>query len=111
MAEGRFISYLRVSTERQGRSGLGLGAQRKAVTDFLDGGRWELIAEFVEVESGKRSDRPKLAEALGYPAGIASICPQMRRQERAGKFWPSNISDKTSNCPAHRNRLTDTRPR
>ncbi len=64
MAEGRFISYLRVSTERQGRSGLGLGAKRKAVTDYLDGGRWDLLAEFVEVESGKRSDRPKLAEAL-----------------------------------------------
>src|ERR687889_1002084 len=64
MAEGRFVSYLRVSTDRQGRSGLGLEAQRKAVEDFLNGGRWKLIAEFVEVESGKRDDRPKLAEAL-----------------------------------------------
>jgi DNA invertase Pin-like site-specific DNA recombinase len=64
MADGRFTSYLRVSTERQGRSGLGLEAQRKGVTDYLDGGRWDLIAEFVEVESGKRNDRPKLAEAL-----------------------------------------------
>jgi DNA invertase Pin-like site-specific DNA recombinase len=58
------VSYLRVSTARQGASGLGLEAQRKAVTDYLDGGRWELVAECVEVESGKRSDRPKLAEAL-----------------------------------------------
>ncbi len=41
-----------------------LEAQRKAVTDFLDGGNWQLVAEAVEVESGKRSDRPKLAEAL-----------------------------------------------
>ena len=64
MAEGRFVSYLRVSTERQGRSGLGLEAQRKAVEDFLNGGSWKLIAEFVEVESGKRDDRPRLAEAL-----------------------------------------------
>ena len=64
MAQGRFVSYLRVSTDRQGRSGLGLEAQRKAVDDFLNGGRWKLIAEFVEVESGKRDDRPKLAEAL-----------------------------------------------
>jgi DNA invertase Pin-like site-specific DNA recombinase len=64
MAEGRFVSYLRVSTDRQGRSGLGLEAQRKAVDDFLNGGRWKLIAEFVEVESGKRDDRPRLAEAL-----------------------------------------------
>ena len=44
--------------------GLGLEAQRKAVEDFLNGGRWQLMAEFVEVESGKRDDRPKLAEAL-----------------------------------------------
>jgi DNA invertase Pin-like site-specific DNA recombinase len=61
---GRFVSYLRVSTDRQGRSGLGLEAQRKAVEDFLEGGRWRLIAELLEVESGKRDDRPKLAEAL-----------------------------------------------
>jgi DNA invertase Pin-like site-specific DNA recombinase len=64
MAEGRFVSYLRVSTERQGRSGLGLEAQRQAVADYLNGGRWELIEEFVEVESGKRADRPQLAAAL-----------------------------------------------
>lgn len=64
MAEGRFISYLRVSTAKQGASGLGLEAQRKAVADYLNGGRWTLISEVVEVESGKRNDRPKLAEAL-----------------------------------------------
>ena len=62
---GRFISYLRVSTDRQGRSGLGVEAQRKAVEDYLDGGKWTLLGEFVEVESGKRADRPKLAAALG----------------------------------------------
>jgi Resolvase, N terminal domain len=59
IAEGKWVSYLRVSTGRQGRSGLGLEAQRKAV----DGGSWRLIKEFVEVESGKKSDRPVLAEA------------------------------------------------
>lgn len=64
MAEGKFVSYLRVSTDRQGRSGLGLEAQRKAVTDFLNGGQWELIAEKVETESGKNNARPQLAEAL-----------------------------------------------
>src|SRR5215210_2334820 len=64
MAQGRFVSYLRVSTDRQGKSGLGLEAQRKAVEDFLNGGSWKLIDEFIEVESGKRDDRPKLAEAL-----------------------------------------------
>lgn len=64
MANGRFISYVRVSTARQGRSGLGLEAQREAVRTYLNGGSWSLIAEVTEVESGKRSDRPRLAEAL-----------------------------------------------
>jgi DNA invertase Pin-like site-specific DNA recombinase len=59
----RYISYLRVSTERQGRSGLGLEGQREAVAVFLRGGG-TLLGELVEVESGKKSDRPKLAEAL-----------------------------------------------
>ena len=60
MAEGRWISYLRVSTGRQGRSGLGLEAQRKAVEDFF--GSWQLAREFVEVESGKKTSlrRPRL---------------------------------------------------
>jgi DNA invertase Pin-like site-specific DNA recombinase len=64
MAQSSFVSYLRVSTDRQGRSGLGLEAQRKVVHDFLNGGHWKLIAELVEVESGKREDRPRLTEAL-----------------------------------------------
>ena len=61
---GKFVAYFRVSTDRQGKSGLGLEAQRKSVLDFLDGGRWSLVAEFTEVESGKRSDRPQLTKAL-----------------------------------------------
>src|SRR5262249_4207752 len=62
---GKFVAYFRVSTDRQGKSGLGLEAQRKSVLDYLDGGRWELVAEFTEVESGKRSDRPELTKAIG----------------------------------------------
>jgi DNA invertase Pin-like site-specific DNA recombinase len=62
---GKFISYLRVSTQRQGRSGLGLEAQRSAVAGYLNGGSWTLIQEVVETESGKRSDnRPELQKAL-----------------------------------------------
>jgi DNA invertase Pin-like site-specific DNA recombinase len=64
MADGKWISYLRVSTARQGRSGLGLEAQRAAVAEYLNGGQWSLVKEFVEVESGKRSDRPQLAQAM-----------------------------------------------
>lgn len=64
MAHGKHIAYYRVSTVKQGRSGLGIDAQRKAVSDYLNGGQWELAGEFVEVESGKSDSRPKLAEAL-----------------------------------------------
>ena len=61
---GKFISYLRVSTDKQGERGYGLDAQRKAVADYLNGGNWQLVEEFVEIESGKRNDRPQLAAAL-----------------------------------------------
>jgi len=64
MAQGQFVAYYRVSTARQGKSGLGLEAQKKAVAEFLNGGSWQLTAEFVEVESGKHDDRPQLEQAL-----------------------------------------------
>ena len=63
MAEGAFVAYYRVSTDQQGRSGLGLDAQRKAVADFLNGCDSKLVGEEEEVESGGRSDRPALARA------------------------------------------------
>jgi DNA invertase Pin-like site-specific DNA recombinase len=61
---GKFVAYFRVSTDRQGKSGLGLEAQREAVMNYLNGGSWQLVGEFTEVESGKHSDRPQLAVAL-----------------------------------------------
>lgn len=64
MTQVKFVSYLRVSTQKQGAEGLGIEAQRRAVTEFIDGGNWLLLGELVEVESGKRRDRPKLAEAI-----------------------------------------------
>lgn len=59
------IAYFRVSTSRQGKSGLGLEAQKETVTRYLKSVGWNLIGEYVEVESGKRKNRPQLAAALG----------------------------------------------
>jgi DNA invertase Pin-like site-specific DNA recombinase len=59
-----FVAYLRVSTVRQGESGLGLEAQRAAVEAFARHHGGGIVACFVEVETGKRSDRPELAKAL-----------------------------------------------
>src|SRR5262245_51677692 len=63
-AKKRVVAYYRVSTQKQGRSGLGIEAQRQAVEHYLNGGAWEIIAEFTEVESGRRKDRPELERAL-----------------------------------------------
>lgn len=63
MLATRYIAYYRVSTARQGRSGLGLDAQRTAVWEHA-AGMTKLLAEFTEIESGRRSDRPELAKAL-----------------------------------------------
>jgi DNA invertase Pin-like site-specific DNA recombinase len=60
----KFVAYYRVSTERQGRSGLGLEAQTVTVETHAKRSGGEIIASFQEIESGKRSDRPELAKAL-----------------------------------------------
>ena len=66
MAKGKFVAYYRVSTQKQGQSGLGLEAQRKAVNEYLNGGRWQLIKEVTEIESGKKNDRPALLRLLHF---------------------------------------------
>jgi len=73
VSNGKFVAYYRVSTERQGRSGLGLEAQRAAVAGYLNGGNWAIVSEFTEVESGRKSDRPELDKALG--AARLHRCP------------------------------------
>lgn len=68
----QYITYLRVSTDRQGKSGLGLEAQRKAVADHV-AGKGEIATEYVEIESGKKSDRPQLARALAEAKRIGAV--------------------------------------
>jgi DNA invertase Pin-like site-specific DNA recombinase len=88
MPTGTFVSYLRVSTARQGHSGLGLEAQRKSVSDYLNGGGGRLIAEFVEVESGLNSSRPKLLEALAACRihGATLVVAKLDRLSRNAAF-------------------------
>jgi DNA invertase Pin-like site-specific DNA recombinase len=62
----KFIAYYRVSTQKQGKSGLGLEAQRKMVADFVSMNNAELVAEYTEVESGKKDDRPELVAAIRH---------------------------------------------
>jgi DNA invertase Pin-like site-specific DNA recombinase len=75
----RIVSYLRVSTAGQGKSGLGLEAQREAMARFAQGEGLDIVAEYVEVETGKGSDaldrRPQLREALAHAKRAkASVC-------------------------------------
>ena len=60
----RYVAYFRVGTERQGRSGLGLDAQREAVARHVASTGGEVATEFQEIESGKRADRPQLTASL-----------------------------------------------
>jgi DNA invertase Pin-like site-specific DNA recombinase len=86
--DGKFVSYLRVSTDKQGKSGLGLEAQREAVRCFLNGGNWTLLQELVEVESGKVSDRPQLARALALCkiTGATLVVAKLDRLARNARF-------------------------
>jgi DNA invertase Pin-like site-specific DNA recombinase len=87
-SKGKFVAYFRVSTARQGRSGLGLDAQRQAVATYLNGGNWQIVDEFTEVESGKNSDRPALEKALAVARlhRAALVVSKMDRLTRSVPF-------------------------
>jgi DNA invertase Pin-like site-specific DNA recombinase len=87
----RAVTYLRVSTAEQGRSGLGLEAQRAAVEAFCTSRGWTVLAEFLEVESGKRDDRPQLAAALhrAKVTGATLVIAKLDRLSRNVAFLAS----------------------
>lgn len=85
----RAVAYLRVSTARQGASGLGMEAQREAVEAVCREREWDLIAPpFVEVESGKRDDRPELAKAINRAKlmGAKLVIAKLDRLSRDAEF-------------------------
>jgi DNA invertase Pin-like site-specific DNA recombinase len=71
----RFVAYYRVSTDRQGKS----------VRDYLNGGSWELVGEYTEVESGKRADRPELAKAI-------EACRKQKAKLVIAKLTPDRLA-------------------
>jgi DNA invertase Pin-like site-specific DNA recombinase len=93
-ARRRYLAYYRVSTDKQGHSGLGLDAQRAAVQAYLAQGAWTLQAEFTEVESGQRADRPVLARALAAcrAQGAILVIAKLDRLARNVAFI-SNLMD------------------
>ena len=89
MAETKYVAYLRVSTQKQGYSGLGLEAQREIIHNYLHD--TIPISEYVEVESGRKSDRPKLKEALSQcrKEGAILIVAKLDRLARSVSFLSS----------------------
>ena len=109
---GRFVAYYRVSTAKQGQSGLGLDAQKKTVEDFLNGGSWTLEQSFVEIESGRKAgSNPYLNEALAYckkhdcTLVIAKLDRLARNMAFVANLMESGVSFIAADNP-HANKLT-----
>lgn len=85
----KYVAYYRVSTKRQGRSGLGLDAQRETIMSYLRGREGaQVVGEYVEVESGRNADRPKLAEAIQHAknANAVLVVAKLDRLARSVSF-------------------------
>lgn len=99
-APRQFVAYYRVSTAQQGRSGLGLDAQRAAVSQFTNHGNWELLGEFTETESGKGSNalerRPQLRDAMTMAKkhGATVVIAKLDRLARNVHFISGLIEQK-----------------
>src|SRR5215207_3913602 len=109
MRAGALVAYYRFSIAKQGASGLGLDAQRDAIARYLNGGR--LVASFVEVESGKRSDRRELARAIQACRvyGARLVIAKLDRLSRDAHFLlgleKAGVDFVATDMP-HANRLT-----
>lgn len=88
MVTGKFVSYIRVSTAKQGTSGLGLEAQREAIRRHLHGSPCELLEEYREVESGRKADRRELGKALRHcqVTGATLVIAKLDRLSRDPDF-------------------------
>jgi DNA invertase Pin-like site-specific DNA recombinase len=110
-----FVTYLRVSTEKQGRSGLGLDAQRAAIAVHVGRTGGRIVAEHVEVESGRKKDRPQLAAALEACRKlravllIAKLDRLARNVAFVSNLMDSGIDFVVADMPTV-NRLTDQPP-
>lgn len=84
----KIVAYHRVSTAKQGTSGLGLEAQTKAIADYAAARGGELIAAFTEIESGKNNQRPQLAKALHLAkvTGATLVIAKLDRLSRNAAF-------------------------
>ncbi len=84
----RLVAYERVSTARQGASGLGLEAQRQTIEAFASSRGAEVLARFTEVESGRKADRPELAKALHLAkvTGATLVIAKLDRLSRNAAF-------------------------
>lgn len=97
MDEQRYVAYLRVSTGKQGKSGLGLEAQRKIVRDTVGRNNWILLHEFIEVESGADDERKqlKLALEMAKRTGSKLLVATLSRLSRDLAFIANLMKTKT----------------
>lgn len=107
----RFVAYVRVSTKQQGASGLGLAAQRDIIKTFAKQSGGAVIAEFIEVETGKKNDRPELGKALrlAKKEGATLLVGKLDRLSRNLAFTAALIESgaefRACDCP-YADRLT-----
>lgn len=105
MSAVRFVAYYRVSADKQGRSALGLDAQRAAVEAYVAGARRMVAAEFVEIESGRKRDLPQLAVALAAARAhravlvIARLDRLARNVHFVSGMMESGVESPPPTCP------------